>query len=618
MEFAPEITSKIHVEGNNYQFGEHPASPNMPYGQEGRASMVYQIVSDKDKRALKVFKQQYRRPSLVSLAEKLSEFASIPGLTVCQRTVLTPAQHQTLLRQHKDLVYSVIMPWIDGPTWFDILVDKRPLTKSQCLIMAKGLCQTLMSMEQKGLAHCDLSGPNMIFPCLLDGSTTSSAYPMELVDVEGIYHSQLPRPEILVSGTYPHKENIKSGVGEWSDQADRFAGSVLLAEILGWCDQRTRDYICRRGKDTFFSEKELQIHNEGFDVLLTSVRENWGSGVSDLFERAWNSDSLAQCPTFGEWSLVLPTEVTPPATSIGEMGSHIPQQLGQGGSNTEQTLQVLMDLAQRLNEQGNYVGAIAAYNQVLAMTSPGSTLHSAVEMLIRTIESNSTRNKPPLELETPTGKPTAYRKLEPLDLSNELPKGEWRPVIPERSSRNRDLMIASGVFVVVALFLAIGVLIFGRSLGHILGQTISSTGFALSIGLIQTWLFRKRLRKNKRFLFILPALIAGIISGIGGGLLLANKIITSSIVGGVMGIFAGGLTAFGQNYLMRSHSTTKIWLAWNMISWGVIWAIGWAMSWNIRGPFSANAASALAAITIMALTGISLSVFLHYSPEIEF
>lgn len=85
-----------------------------------------------------------------------------------------------------------------------------------------------------------------------------------------------------------------------------------------------------------------------------------------------------------------------------------------------------------------------------------------------------------------------------------------------------------------------------------------------------------------------------------------------------MGIFAGGITAIGQNYLMRSHSTTKIWLAWNMISWGIIWAIGWTISWSVRGPFNLNAAAALAVITVMALTGISLSIFLHYSPEIEF
>jgi serine/threonine protein kinase len=168
MPFEFEADQKIIAGNVSYCIAEHPAAPGIPYGQAGRQATVYQLVApDGVKRALKVFKPRYRLPALEGLTNKLAPFAHLPGLTVCRRTVLVPQRHADLLRQHPDLTYAVLMPWIEGPTWTEVLLDKRTLSPDESLLLARSLAEVLAMMEQHGLAHCDLSGPNILLPALV-------------------------------------------------------------------------------------------------------------------------------------------------------------------------------------------------------------------------------------------------------------------------------------------------------------------------------------------------------------------------------------------------------------------------------------------------------------------
>ena len=84
MAFQPQVGQQLGIDGTTYRIAEHPAAPDMPYGQEGRQAIVYQLAAEgQEKRALKVFKAHYRLPALVSLAAKLAPFADLPGLQVC-------------------------------------------------------------------------------------------------------------------------------------------------------------------------------------------------------------------------------------------------------------------------------------------------------------------------------------------------------------------------------------------------------------------------------------------------------------------------------------------------------------------------------------------------------
>lgn len=294
MAFRPDCNDQIAIDGADYCIAEHPSAPGMPYGQEGRQAVVYQLVaSDGSLRALKVFKARFRLPTMVLLSERLSALAALEGLQVCQRTVLTSRRHTVLLAQHPDLIYAVLMPWISGSTWMDVLLDQRPLTPAQSLAFAQAFTHVLAGMEERGLAHCDLSSPNLLI------RDSGQAHPpsVALVDVEQLYGPGLDRPDTLPGGSagYAHRT---APAGLWSHQADRFAGAVLLAEMLGWCDPRVR---AAAYGESYFDPDEIHSTGQRYALLTQALREGWGAPVAQLFERAWQSADLLDCPTFGEW-----------------------------------------------------------------------------------------------------------------------------------------------------------------------------------------------------------------------------------------------------------------------------------------------------------------------------
>src|SRR5215210_1849723 len=54
--FHPAVDDKLSINGVVYSIAEHPAARGIPYGQEGRQAVVYQLVAGDERRALKVFK----------------------------------------------------------------------------------------------------------------------------------------------------------------------------------------------------------------------------------------------------------------------------------------------------------------------------------------------------------------------------------------------------------------------------------------------------------------------------------------------------------------------------------------------------------------------------------
>ena len=75
MPFLPNPDQELKIENEVYKITEHPAAPGMPYGQEGRRAVVYQLIAeDSSKYALKVFKPRFRIPSMVAVAEKLEPY----------------------------------------------------------------------------------------------------------------------------------------------------------------------------------------------------------------------------------------------------------------------------------------------------------------------------------------------------------------------------------------------------------------------------------------------------------------------------------------------------------------------------------------------------------------
>jgi len=293
----------ISIEDVQYTVSEHPTAPGMPYGQEGRVATVLKLESGEGARALKVFKPRFVDPHQVALAGQLASFAALPGLSVCRRVVLTPQRHTPVLRTLPDLTYAVLMPWIEGPTWTQVITERQTLSLEQALSLARSLACLFAEMEQRGLAHCDLSGANLILPGLVNEIVYCS--PIELVDVEQMYAAGLTRPTTLTSGS-PGYAHCSADSGVWDDKADRFAGALLLAEILGWVSPAVR---AAAWSESYFSPVELQRNGERYQLLLKEIRSIWGDGAARLLEFSWKSELPADCPTFGQWMMALPDDV---------------------------------------------------------------------------------------------------------------------------------------------------------------------------------------------------------------------------------------------------------------------------------------------------------------------
>ncbi|NPV84465.1 MAG: hypothetical protein HPY45_00465 [Anaerolineae bacterium] len=317
MELRPSVNTTLTINDQTYTFTEHPAAKGMPYGQSGRRATVYQLSTpDGGRHAIKIFNLSFREARIAEGVERMAPFASLPGLQVCRRLVLTPQQHGDLLEKYENLLYAVVMPWVYGENWQEFILSGKPLTVNQSRLLAKSLAAILARMEAEGLAHCDLSAPNVLLPGLQTSSmpTEGKSSLVALVDVEDMYAPGFPRPQVPPSASsgYAHRTTKE---GNWSAEGDRFAGAVLLAEMLGWCDKEVRQAAYG---EQYFDLEETQCINKRYEILVGSLYQNHGAQISDLFTRAWESSSLKDCPTFAEWQQALeaPYEAAPqPSTS---------------------------------------------------------------------------------------------------------------------------------------------------------------------------------------------------------------------------------------------------------------------------------------------------------------
>lgn len=313
--FRPHPDDALVIDGERYHFTSRPSAAGQPDKHPGDHATVYQVAGGDGLRALKVFGPALRTPRTAAGAQGLRPFATLPGLQVCARTVLTPEGHAELLRQHPDLAYAALMPWVAGETWQSLVASGQPLSADASRALAQSLAHVLATMEQHGLAHGDLSGPNVM---VAQGQAA-------LVDVEDLFGPGIARPEQVPGGSpgYAHRTASQA---VWGPSADRFAGAVLLAEMLGWCDERVRGLAAGA---QFFEPSDVQRDGERYRVLSQSLRQRWGGAVGDAFARAWHSIVLDDCPTFAEWArhiAALPAAQALPASPV----PIVPVELGDG------------------------------------------------------------------------------------------------------------------------------------------------------------------------------------------------------------------------------------------------------------------------------------------------
>ena len=303
MDFRPTVGALLTIDNINYKFTEHPVAIGMPYGQSGRRATVYQIADENGKfYAIKIFTQAFRDPRVADGVDLLKTYAEMPGLEVCERYVITPENHPELVDEYENLNYSVVMPWIYGETWQEFLLGGRSLSKEESVAIARSFGFILKSMEEQGISHGDLSGPNVLLPGLSAfNQNTDQDQLISLVDVEDLYAPDFQEPSKLPGGSagYAHKT---SEAGVWGAESDRFAGAVLLAEMLGWCNEEVRQLSYG---EQYFDLDEMQTNSDRYQVLLNALKKDHDPKFAELLAKAWDSSSLLDCPNLSEWAELL-------------------------------------------------------------------------------------------------------------------------------------------------------------------------------------------------------------------------------------------------------------------------------------------------------------------------
>lgn len=338
MALQPRPGEILSVDGVDYRFTLDPENLGTVLARRGRQSTVYQLLSAAGFHALKIFDQPHRAPSLVGLNDRVGRFGRMPGLQACARITLSPRRHAAVLRGQPELTYAAIMPWVAGPSWQETVHARRPLAPEQCLALTHGLTEALSAMEERGIAHCDLSGSNLILPGLV---ALGELYPVALVDVEGLYAPGFDPPTVLAGSGSGYQHPVTPLF--WGPDADRFAGGLLAAEILAWSSESVRNAAAG---PTYFALDEMQTDCPRFRLLIDELRERWGDQPASLLTRLWESELPSTCPPFGEWLLALPPVVAdqregsnystppaaPPSHPTATPGFQIRETIALGGS----------------------------------------------------------------------------------------------------------------------------------------------------------------------------------------------------------------------------------------------------------------------------------------------
>jgi hypothetical protein len=289
-------------------------------------------------------------------------------------------------------------------------------------------------------------------------------------------------------------------------------------------------------------------------------------------------------------------------------------------------------IGERLQKEGNMLGALVAFRQAYDLTQTGSPRQATLQKRIRDLE-QMTGTLPaggavPPDAETIYAPSGGLSRNQPVSFSTNgpanVPTHEWHPVMVPTSRTPlfwRLLAIFAGVAVVlfvVILAASENINAMNRALsaeGSNVGlQTISSTILAGVVGAIQIWAFKYRIRGKRRGLFLVTTAVGGLVGGLLGGIFMDEGLVTSSAVGAVIGLTAGFVASIGQNFLLRNRSAALKWFLYNTLGWLVIWGLGWSLSWKIGGPLGLASSAAV----IMILSGLEILIFLYFSPEIEF
>ncbi len=301
-EFQAQRDMLLWIGPIRYRFLPHPLFPEEDevFVLEGGQAHIYQLqeVESGQFYALKVSKPLYRDKQMARVAAALAHYANLPGLSVGRRVCLTTATHPELIAAYPGLEYALLMPWIHGRTWAGFMLDQEAgqhYTPDQARNLALATAQVLANLEAHRLAHTDIAGSNIML---------AAPFKIELLDVEGLWMPGLKRPRWSSQGSPGYQHRRLGRKGQWRPEGDRFAGAILLTEMLVWWNPQIRAQV-PRGAETLFQTDELQKEEGLKQQLARQALQSVCPPAVGLFDQAWRSRKLKGCPPLSAWAKCL-------------------------------------------------------------------------------------------------------------------------------------------------------------------------------------------------------------------------------------------------------------------------------------------------------------------------
>ncbi|GHO72406.1 hypothetical protein KSD_01770 [Ktedonobacter sp. SOSP1-85] len=300
--FRPSAGLILAVGERAFEFVPHPLfsdESDSVFVMEGGEALIYQVrdVTTKSLYALKFIKPAYRSEHIARVTETVRRSSDIPGFSMPNRICLTMAEYPDLLKTYPDLEYAVLMPWLVGKTWSGLMLDQAAsarYTLQQACALAATVAQLLQKLESLHLAHSDIAGGNIwLSPDLKR---------VQFLDLEGLYIPGVPPPPFYSRGTPGYQHHHLGPRGQWCPEGDRFAGAILLTEILTWWNPRVRACVADQA-ETLFQPAELQTNRASCWSEVRNTLWSIRPGLLYLFDQVWSSTSLTECPDLASWSI---------------------------------------------------------------------------------------------------------------------------------------------------------------------------------------------------------------------------------------------------------------------------------------------------------------------------
>lgn len=301
-EFQPDLHITLTIDARRYRFFPHRLIPEGVQQIPREQATTYKLMREDDQTlwALKVLHHDDQEKRALYITNALKSYQHLPGLFAAQRVCLTKALYPELIASYPALEHAILMPWITGTTWAGFMDDPQicaSYTRERALQLALTTARVLWNLETHHLAHTDIAGDNVII---------LSTRRVELIDLEGCYLPVIPPPAQRSRGWQGYQHPHLDQRGNYRPDGDRFAGAILLTEMLTWWDSLVRAAT----PDDF--DSLFQLHHQESPVprerrlkIVRHTLRGISPSLCQLFEQAWSSPDLSQCPDFATWTTCL-------------------------------------------------------------------------------------------------------------------------------------------------------------------------------------------------------------------------------------------------------------------------------------------------------------------------